>query len=142
VSFLYQDGSFRAEFARVAHRMDPPIGGSSVVHESIPAAPDLRRAGRELVRATELEGYSEVEFRRDRVGRLLLVEINPRLSAAVEIAVRAGSTSLASSTRLRQGTLSTNAPGYSTGIRMRCLGGDIRWLASSLTTETPRRPDR
>jgi predicted ATP-grasp superfamily ATP-dependent carboligase len=139
VSFLYQDGSFRAEFAQVAHRMDPPIGGSSVVRESIPVPPDVGWAGRELVRAMGLEGYSEVEFRRDRSGRALLMEVNPRLSASVEIAVRAGVDFPRLIHTWARGDVVANVPGYSTGVRMRWLGGDIHWLASSLLA--PQRPD-
>jgi predicted ATP-grasp superfamily ATP-dependent carboligase len=139
VSFLYQDGSFRAEFAQVAHRMDPPIGGSSVLRESVPVPPDLGCAGRELVRAMGLDGYSEVEFRRDRAGRPLLMEVNPRLSASVEIAVRAGVDFPRLIHTWARGDVVEEIQGYATGRRMRWLGGDIHWLLSSLIT--PGRPD-
>ena len=43
-----------------------------------------------MIRAIDLEGYSEIEFRRDDAGTPYLMEINPRLSASVEIAVRSG----------------------------------------------------
>jgi hypothetical protein len=43
-----------------------------------------------LIREIDLEGYSEVEFRRDGNDIPYLMEINPRLSASVEIAVRCG----------------------------------------------------
>src|SRR6185437_14305373 len=36
------------------------------------------------------EGYSEVEFRYSASGVPYLMEVNPRLSASVEVAVRAG----------------------------------------------------
>ncbi|PYM96540.1 MAG: hypothetical protein DME04_01485 [Candidatus Rokuibacteriota bacterium] len=42
------------------------------------------------MRELDLEGYSEVEFRRDSNHVPYLMEINPRLSASVEIAVRCG----------------------------------------------------
>ena len=57
---------------------------------SIPLPPDVNTAAERLVTELDLEGYSEVEFRRDRQGNAVLMEINPRLSASVEVAVRAG----------------------------------------------------
>lgn len=50
----------------------------------------MHEAGERLVTELDLDGYSEVEFRRDREGNAVLMEINPRLSASVEVAVRAG----------------------------------------------------
>jgi biotin carboxylase len=43
-----------------------------------------------LIEALKLEGYSEVEFRRDTAGRPLIMEINARLTAGMELAIRAG----------------------------------------------------
>jgi predicted ATP-grasp superfamily ATP-dependent carboligase len=138
-SFLYQDGIFRAEFAQVAYRMDPPIGGASVLRESIPVAPDVGQSGRALVRAIGLEGYSEVEFRRDASGRPLLMEVNPRLSASVEVAVRAGVDFPRLLYMWARGETVEGVPTYRIGQRMRWLGGDLHWLASALVA--PGRPD-
>ncbi len=90
VSFLYAHGQIYAHFAQWAKRMAPPLGGTSVLRQSIVIPPDIGVQAERLVREIELEGYSEVEFRRDSAGNLYLMEINPRLSASVEIAVRAG----------------------------------------------------
>ena len=90
VSIFRAEGRVWARCAQVAHRMNPPVGGSSVVRESIPLPADLTDASERLVEACDLDGYSEIEFRRDAQGRPSLMEINPRLSASVEIAVRAG----------------------------------------------------
>src|SRR2546428_1979588 len=68
----------------------PPLGGESVLRQSIAMPPDIGSQAEELVREINLEGYSEVEFRRDTAGVPYLMEINPRLSASVEIAVRSG----------------------------------------------------
>src|SRR5581483_6399638 len=81
--------------------------------------------------AIDLEGYSEVEFRRDRDGRAVLMEINARLSASVEIAVRAGIDYPLLVYRWATGE-SLGAPAaYRAGVRMRWLGGDIAWLAET-----------
>jgi predicted ATP-grasp superfamily ATP-dependent carboligase len=134
VSLLIADGVVRARFAQVAHRMYPLLGGSSVVRESIALPSDLTEAADALASAARLDGYAEVEFRRDAAGRPRLMEINPRLSASVEVAVRAG----VDFPRLLYGWAATGAAPavgrYRVGVRMRWLGGDIRWLRDALTS--------
>jgi len=90
VSLLYANGEIHARFAQWAKRMNPPLGGESVLRQSISVPPDIGMHAERLVREIGLEGYSEVEFRRDAAGVPYLMEINPRLSASVEIAVRSG----------------------------------------------------
>jgi predicted ATP-grasp superfamily ATP-dependent carboligase len=85
-----------------------------------------------LIRELSLEGYAEIEFRRDADGRPYLMEINPRLSASVEIAVRAG----VDFPLLLYGWAAA-APlkavdSYRYGRRMRFLGGDVAWLKEAL----------
>ncbi len=139
ISFMRAGGRTWARFAQRAERTLPPLGGSSVVRESIPLPEDIAPAAERLVAELALDGYSEVEFRRDADGRAALMEINPRLSASVEIAVRAGVPFVrllhdwASDERLRE------AGGYRHGLRMRWLGGDLSWLCSVLTQ--PSGPD-
>jgi predicted ATP-grasp superfamily ATP-dependent carboligase len=139
VSLLCVDGRIRARFAQVARRMLPPLGGSSIVRESIPLPPDLTEAAEALVHAAGLEGCSEVEFRRDPDGTAFLMEINPRLSASVEVAVRAGVDFPALLYAWAAGFPLPATPRYREGVRMRWLGGDIRWLGQ--TIEQRGRPD-
>jgi predicted ATP-grasp superfamily ATP-dependent carboligase len=132
VSIFYADGRILARFAQVAHRMLPPLGGSSVVRESIALPQDLAEAAEELVRAAGLEGYSEVEFRRDLDGTPYLMEINPRLSASVEVAVRSGVDFPGLLYAWAAGLPLTPVSGYREGVRMRWLGGDIKWLGETI----------
>jgi predicted ATP-grasp superfamily ATP-dependent carboligase len=90
ISFLYAHGHMYARFAQWAKRTVPPLGGTSVLRQSISIPQDIGDQAERLVREIDLEGYSEVEFRRDSAGKPYLMEINPRLSASVEIAVRSG----------------------------------------------------
>jgi predicted ATP-grasp superfamily ATP-dependent carboligase len=90
VSLLYANGRIHARFAQWAKRTAPPLGGESVLRQSIAVPSDIGAQSEQLVREIDLDGYSEVEFRRDSAGVPYLMEINPRLSASVEIAVRAG----------------------------------------------------
>lgn len=139
LSFVYASGRFWARFAQRADRTFPPLGGNSVMRESITLPPDITGAAERLVAELDLEGYSEVEFRRDQSGRAALMEINPRLSASVEIAVRAGVPFPRLLHEWASGQALTETSGYVTGLRMRWLGGDLLHLKSVLSH--PNRPD-
>jgi hypothetical protein len=112
--------------------MLPPLGGSSIVRESIPLPRDLTEAGEALVMASRLDGYSEIEFRRDAEGAAFLMEINPRLSASVEVAVRAGVDFPRLLYAWAAGLPVPTALTYREGVRMRWLGGDVKWLVTVL----------
>lgn len=132
VSLMRADGTIKARFAQVAHRMYPPLGGSSVTRESIEVPLDIGHAAEELVHAIDLDGYCEVEFRRDAAGEAKLMEINPRLSASVEIAVRSGVDFPLLLYRWAAGGRVPTTGGYRTGVRMRWLGGDLSVLRQAL----------
>jgi len=139
LSFVYAKGRFWARFAQRADRTFPPLGGNSVLRESITLPSDITPAAERLVAELDLEGYSEVEFRRDESGRAALMEINPRLSASVEIAVRAGVPFPSLLHAWASGQALTETSGYATGLRMRWLGGDFSHLKSVLSH--PNGPD-
>jgi predicted ATP-grasp superfamily ATP-dependent carboligase len=126
ISLLYADGKVYARFAQWAQRTVPPLGGDSVLRQSIPVPADIGDQAESLVREINLEGYSEVEFRRDRVGIPYLMEINPRLSASVEVAVRSGVDFPFLLKQWASGEPIDKVERYRTGGWMRYLGGDIR----------------
>ena len=139
VSLFRAHGQVVAEFAQFAPRTTPVMGGASVVRQSIPMPEDLRAAALSLVDAMDLDGYSEVEFRRDSEDRPLIMEVNPRLSGSVELALRCG---IDFSTMLWQwasGRRVEGAKAYKTGVRLRWLTGDGKWLRETL--RNPGRPD-
>ncbi|MBV9174047.1 MAG: ATP-grasp domain-containing protein [Chloroflexi bacterium] len=125
VSLFYADGRFWARLAQRSFREWPVLGGASVLCETIPLLPDITSDAERLVRAMDLEGCSMVEFRRDREGRAVLMEVNPRMGGSVALAIAAG----------------VNFPGllydwkvngklapithYRVGKRLRWLAGDI-----------------
>lgn len=139
VSFIYADGRVAAGFAQIAYRTDPPLGGLSVMRESIPLLSDIAEPAEKLVGAIGLEGYSEVEFRRDARGTARLMEVNARLSASVEVAVRSGVDFPLLLYQWASGAKLSPPRGYRTGVRMRWLGGDVRWLVKNLAHQ--REPD-
>ncbi|GHO84309.1 carboxylate--amine ligase [Dictyobacter formicarum] len=132
VSLLYGQGTFYARFAQWAKRTQPPLGGTSVLRQSIAIPDDIGQQSERLVREIELEGYSEVEFRRDEAGKPYLMEINPRLSASVEVAVRSGIDFPYLLYQWAAGEAIEPVDGYQTGGWMRFLEGDIVTTAEAL----------
>ena len=132
VSFLYAKGQMYARFAQWAKRTLPPLGGASVLRQSIAVPPDIGDQAERLVRELDLEGYSEVEFRRDSAGVPYLMEINPRLSASVEVAVRAGVDFPYLLYQWASGGPIDKVAGYRIGGWMRHLGGDIETTLAAL----------
>ncbi len=139
VGLFLADGALWAKFAVRSHRMSPMIGGSSVVRETIAMPADVAEMAEALVRELSLEGYAEVEFRRDRDGRPLLMEVNPRLNAGVEVALRAGVDVPSLLYRRAAGQPLQAALNYRAGQRMRWLEGDLNWLAEAVAH--PEHPD-
>ncbi len=125
VSLFYVRGEMYARFAQYAKRMQPPLGGTSVYRQSIALPEDIGMQAEQLIRAMDLEGYSEVEFRRDSAGRACLMEVNPRLSASVEVAVRAGVDFPYLLYQWASGERIEHVSGYRAGGWMRYLEGDL-----------------
>lgn len=132
VSFMYTQGEIAARFAQLAQRTQPPLGGTSVLRQSIAVPLDIGTQSERLIREIELEGYAEVEFRRDANGKPYLMEINPRLSASVEVAVRSGVDFPYLLYQWALGEPVTHVDGYQAGRMMRYLSGDIVSLVEAL----------
>lgn len=133
VNFLYANGEIYARFAQWAKRTQPPLGGTSVLRQSIAIPEDIGDQAERLVREIDLEGYSEVEFRRDSEGKPYLMEINPRLSASVEVAVRAGVDFPYLLYQWAIGNRIDRVEGYRVGGWMRYLEGDAITTVQALT---------
>ncbi len=128
VTLLLLDGDVQASFAHVEHRTSPPLGGASVLRESVPMPPDIYDSSVRLVTAVGLQGICEVEFRRDADGRPLLMEINARLAGPIETALHSGIDFPLMVWQWATGLPIDRIEGYETGVRMRWLRGDMRWL--------------
>ncbi|MGZ6364378.1 MAG: carboxylate--amine ligase [Ktedonobacteraceae bacterium] len=133
INFLYADGEMYARFAQWAKRTQPPLGGTSVLRQSIAIPEDIGDQAEKLVREIELEGYSEVEFRRDSEGKPYLMEINPRLSASIEVAVRAGVDFPYMLYQWANGDKINHLKSYRVGGWMRYLEGDFITTVQSFT---------
>ena len=132
LSLFYAHGEIYARYAFWGKRTNPPLGGIYVLRQSMAFPPDTGEQAERLVREIELEGYSQVEFRRDSVGKPYLMEINPRLNMGIEVAVRAGVDfpyllyQWASAERIDV------VKGYRIGGQMRYLKGDFMTTVASV----------
>jgi predicted ATP-grasp superfamily ATP-dependent carboligase len=141
VSLFCTSGRIWARFAQTSYREFPPLGGSSVLCESIPLLDDLVQPADALVRAADLDGCSMVEFRRDRAGRPVLMEINARLAGSVGLAISAGVDfpRYLYDWAVRKQLEETSR--YVIGRRARWISGDVWYLKDVMTgagrTDTP-----
>jgi biotin carboxylase len=135
-----QDGRTIARLVMVAERCWPPLGGSSVMRVTIDPPPDSHALALALVSDVELEGVSEVEFRRDAAGRPLLMEINARISQSVALAHRAGVELAQLQLRWARGEHLEPVADYDRGVRLGWPAGEARLLACGLVGRLDPRP--
>ncbi len=128
VSLLIVNGEVLAYCGCAALRTTPPLGGVSVMRESIPVSEDLLNMAVSLATTIGVEGPSEVEFRRDASGRPLLMEINARLAGTLENAIHSGVDFPLMIWQWGTGQPIKKVTSYKTGVRTRWLAGDLRWL--------------
>ena len=128
VTLFIVDGEVLASCGHVAHRTSPPLGGASVMRESIPLPEDIYSAAVRLASTVGMQGVCEVEFRRDAHNRALLMEINPRLAGTIYNAVHSGVDFPLMIWQWAAGLPIDRVQGYRTGVRTRWLHGDLRWL--------------
>src|SRR6266702_2483345 len=126
LSLFYANGEVHARFAFWGKRTYPLMGGIYVLRQAIAFPPDTGDQAERLVREIGLEVYSQVEFRRDAVGKPYLMEINPRLNMAIGHAVSAGVDFPSLLYQWANGEPIERVRSYRTGSWMRHLEGDIR----------------
>jgi predicted ATP-grasp superfamily ATP-dependent carboligase len=139
VSLLLVGGEVRGICGAVAHRTVPPLGGVSVMRESITVPDDILDASVNLAKTIGLEGPCEVEWRRDAEGRPLLMEVNARLAGTLENANRSGVDFPLLVWQWATGQPVQSALTYRTGVRTRWLSGEVQWLRANI--KQPGRPD-
>jgi predicted ATP-grasp superfamily ATP-dependent carboligase len=132
VSLFYADGRILARFAQRSYREFPVLGGVSTLCESIAPALELVEPAERLVREIGLEGCSMVEFRRDRAGRPVLMEINARPAGSLALAVRCGVNFPRLLYDWALGRSLQPVGSYQVGKRLRWLSGDIWNLNQTL----------
>jgi predicted ATP-grasp superfamily ATP-dependent carboligase len=139
VTVFRASGRIWARFAQTSYREFPPLGGASVLCESIPLLPDVVEPAEKLVDAANLDGCSMVEFRRDRAGRPVLMEVNARLPGSVALAISAGVNFPRLLYGWALGEPLQEIRDYEVGRRLRWLSGDVWYL--KCVREGQGRPD-
>jgi biotin carboxylase len=139
IKLFRHQGRVLARLAIVIDRTWPPLGGSSVMRRTTVPSETLDLAEK-LVAAIGLDGYSEVEFRRDARGRPLVMEVNPRLSQSLELATRAGVDFPRMQLEWARGGSIPTPPAPVIGLRVGWLAGDLRLLVGALAGSPPPRP--
>ena len=139
VSLFIVNGEVLAYCGCEALRTTPPLGGVSVMRESIPVSEELLNAAVSLATTMGVDGPSEVEFRRDASGHPLLMEINARLAGTLENAIHSGVDFPLMIWQWGTGQPIESVKSYRTGVRTRWLAGDLRWLWDVVLK--PGRPD-
>jgi len=139
VSLFIVNGEVLAYCGCEALRTTPPLGGVSVMRESIPVPEELLNAAISLATTMGVDGPSEVEFRRDASGHPLLMEINARLAGTLENAIHSGVDFPLMIWQWGTGQPIESVKSYRTGVRTRWLAGDMRWLWDVVLK--PGRPD-
>ena len=131
VTLFVVGGEVLACCAHATLRTTPPLGGASVLRQSIPIPQDILEPAVRLARTISLEGICEVEFRRDRNGRPLLMEINARFAGTIKNAVHSGVDFPLMAWQWAAGQTVRHVRSYKTGVRTRWLRGDIWWLRAN-----------
>lgn len=88
--FLMEQGEILAQFAYRTKRSSSPAGGLDVVRYSIAMPEDSSIQAASLLKKIEMEGYCRFDFRRDYAGKPYLIDIDPCLSAGIDLAIQAG----------------------------------------------------
>jgi predicted ATP-grasp superfamily ATP-dependent carboligase len=128
VTLFIANGEVMASCGHVEHRTTPPLGGASVMRESIQTPPDVYDAAVRLALAIGIEGLCEVEFRRDAQGDPQLMEVNARMPGALDTAIRSGVDFPMLIWQLATGLPVSRVGKYRAGVRTRWLHGELRWL--------------
>lgn len=132
LSLFCANGEVYARFAFWGKRTNPPLGGIYTLRQAIAFPPDTGEQAERLVREIGLEGYAQVEFRRDASGKPYLMEINPRLNLAIAHAVNVGVDFPYMLYQWANGEPIERVKSYRTGGWMRYLNGDIRATSAAV----------
>jgi predicted ATP-grasp superfamily ATP-dependent carboligase len=131
VTLFIVDDEVVASCGHVALRTSPPLGGASVIRESVLAPPDILEPAVRLAKAAGLQGTCEVEFRRDAHNRPLLMEINARLAGTIDNAVQSGVDFPLMIWRWATGQVVEPVTTHRSGVRTRWLHGDLEWVRTN-----------
>lgn len=128
VFMLFRQGTPLACFAHRRLREKPPSGGVSVLCESIPVDPELRRMTEQLVQAVGWHGVAMTEWKCSPSKPPCLIEVNARFWGSLQLAVDAGMDFPWLLYQLALGRTPNIPDTYRIGVKSRWLLGDLDQL--------------
>src|SRR6266404_3625544 len=143
---LFDRGKPIVFFGHRRLRERPPTGGVSVLSESIEPNPEAKKMARAILKTVGWHGVAMVEFKVSAGGTPYLMEVNGRFWGSLQLAIDAGVDFPWLLYQLATGRAVDPVDDYATGVRSRCLLGDLIRLCKVLAgIELPpglRFPDR
>lgn len=135
VECLYANGSLAWAFVHERIHEHPLTGGGSTYRQSL--ALDERITGPAIALLDRLKwhGVAMVEFKRTLDGRLVLMEINPRLWGSLALAIDCGVDFPVGLLALADRRSLPPQPAYRVGYRTRHLEADIAWMKANLRAD-------
>lgn len=135
VECLYAHGALAWAFVHERLHEYPLTGGGSSYRKSV--ALDARLAGPAIAMLDRLawHGVAMVEFKRTADGRLVLMEINPRLWGSLALAIDCGVDFPLGLLALADGRALPPQPSYRIGHRTRHLEADLAWMKANLRAD-------
>ena len=138
---LFRQGvAITARFAARVARTWPPLGGNDVLRGSVPLPSDAVAHAERLLAAMGYEGFAHVEFRRAPDGRPVLMEVNPRLTQSIELALHAGVDFARMQVDWARGESPAPSDGYRAGVRLAWAAGELKLLAGAVLRPAPPQP--
>ncbi|WP_202593844.1 carboxylate--amine ligase [Halolamina rubra] len=134
---LYDRGEPLATFQHRQIRGNSYTGGGGVYRRSTDD-PELERVGRALLAELDWHGLACIEYMRDaETGEYVLTEINPRMWQSLPSTVRAGADYPYYYWLAATGRADEIDCEYDVGVGTHMLHGELGYLASVLTEESP-----
>ena len=135
VECLYANGSLVWAFVHERLHEHPLTGGGSTYRKSLPLDEAITGPAIALLDRLKWHGVAMVEFKRTRDGRLVLMEINPRLWGSLALAIDCGVDFPLGLLALANGHRPPPQPAYRVGYRTRHLAADLVWMKANLRAD-------
>ncbi|MFC7135549.1 carboxylate--amine ligase [Halobaculum litoreum] len=137
---LYDRGEPLATFQHRQIRGNSYTGGGGVYRRSI-SDPELESVGRKLLAELDWHGLACIEYMRDAdTGEYVLTEINPRMWQSLPSTVAAGADYPWYYWLAATGRADEIDPDYDLGVGTHMLHGELGYLISVLTEDSPHVP--
>jgi protein-tyrosine-phosphatase/predicted ATP-grasp superfamily ATP-dependent carboligase len=135
VECLYANGRLAWAFVHERLHEFPLTGGGSAYRRSLAATPEVLAPAVKLLDALRWHGVAMVEFKRTPDGRLVLMEINPRLWGSLALGIDCGVDFPAGLLALARADALPPQPAYRVGYRTRNVEADVLWMKANLRAD-------